>query len=409
MTAEIAILNKAVVALAADSAMTIGGIEKVYPGDKLFPLSSSEPIGVMIYGNAEFMGVPWETLVKMYHRERGDKPLPTVRAYMDDLLDFVTGPNICTEEAQRDNTLAVVVDSFQQIHELVLSEVDGGQPPNASLKAGIEAYNSVLSRHDEHISRSQTNKLISQLQPDFNDAIDSVFGREFDMRKSVRTSLYRTARLALERDRLSLARSGVVVAGFGEEELFPAIVIVETDGFIESLRLTLDETRIVRNVRNAKTDEQGVDFASAAIIPLAQRDMVEIFMDGVDPDFLEWLTSIEELLFDFGEEVADATRQLNDRQREVLREDARQRAAEFLRHARGWMQEEHSDPVIEVVEHLPKQELADMAEALVSMTSLKRRISRDHEDVGGPIDVATISKGDGFQWAKGKHVNRSSR
>ena len=31
MTAEIAILNKATVVLAADSAMTLGGIEKVYP------------------------------------------------------------------------------------------------------------------------------------------------------------------------------------------------------------------------------------------------------------------------------------------------------------------------------------------------------------------------------------------
>ena len=69
MTAEIAILNKATAVLAADSAMTLGGIEKVYRGDKLFPLSRSEPVGVMIYGNAEFMGVPWETLVKIYRRK----------------------------------------------------------------------------------------------------------------------------------------------------------------------------------------------------------------------------------------------------------------------------------------------------------------------------------------------------
>ena len=96
MTAEIAILNKAAVVLAADSAMTLGGIEKVYPGDKLFPLSRSEPVGVMIYGNAEFMGVPWETLIKMYRRKLGDESQPTVRDYMDDLLDFITDANICS-------------------------------------------------------------------------------------------------------------------------------------------------------------------------------------------------------------------------------------------------------------------------------------------------------------------------
>lgn len=408
MTAEIAILNKAVVVLAADSAMTLGGIEKVYSGDKLFPLSRSEPIGVMIYGNSEFMGVPWETLVKMYRRKRGKQSLPTVRDYMDDLLDFIADPNICTEETQRDNALAVVVDSFEQIHELVTGDVDDGQSPSMLLKAGVEAYVSVLSKHEEHLSRSHTNKLISQMRPAIDEAIDDVFGQDFDVRQTVRVSLHRVARLALGRDRLSRARSRVVVAGFGEDELFPTLVIMETDGFIGSLRFTLDETRIVRNPENTEDNRQGVDVTTAAIVPLAQREMVEIFMDGVDPDFLNWLTSIEELLFDFGEDVADATGQLNDRRRKALREDAKERSEAFLNRAANWTREEHSDPIIEVVELLPKQELADMAEALVSMTSLKRRISPNHEDVGGPIDVATISKGDGFQWAKGKHVDQRS-
>ena len=44
-----------------------------------------------------------------------------------------------------------------------------------------------------------------------------------------------------------------------------------------------------------------------------------------------------------------------------------------------------------------------MAEALVSLTSFKRRVSADAETVGGPIDVALISKGDGFIWIKRKH------
>ncbi len=44
-----------------------------------------------------------------------------------------------------------------------------------------------------------------------------------------------------------------------------------------------------------------------------------------------------------------------------------------------------------------------MAEALVNITSLKRRVSVEAETVGGPIDVAVISKGDGFIWIKRKH------
>ena len=44
-----------------------------------------------------------------------------------------------------------------------------------------------------------------------------------------------------------------------------------------------------------------------------------------------------------------------------------------------------------------------MAEALVNLTSLKRRVTPEDETVGGPVDVAVISKGDGLIWIKRKH------
>jgi len=56
VTAEIAILNRSAVALAADSAVIvgIGGQEKIYNSvDKLFQLCLSEPVGIMIFGGAE--------------------------------------------------------------------------------------------------------------------------------------------------------------------------------------------------------------------------------------------------------------------------------------------------------------------------------------------------------------------
>ena len=43
-----------------------------------------------------------------------------------------------------------------------------------------------------------------------------------------------------------------------------------------------------------------------------------------------------------------------------------------------------------------------MAEALINLTSLKRRVSPEEETVGGPTDVAVITKGDGMVWIKRK-------
>jgi hypothetical protein len=63
----------------------------------------------------------------------------------------------------------------------------------------------------------------------------------------------------------------------------------------------------------------------------------------------------------------------------------------------------HRAPLQRVIASLPFREMADLAEALVFMESLKERVTRPKESVSGPIDVALISKGDGFVWIKRKH------
>src|SRR5277367_443103 len=105
MTAEIAVLNRNAVALAADSAVTLQLPEgpKIYHANKLFTLSKYRPVGVMIYGAADFMGVPWETIIKQYRSQLGTRGFPTVKDYAADLLSFVEGQrSFFPEECQRD-------------------------------------------------------------------------------------------------------------------------------------------------------------------------------------------------------------------------------------------------------------------------------------------------------------------
>lgn len=69
MTAEVAVMNKMAVALAADSAVTVtrSGGRKIYNTvNKLFRLSEHQPVGIMVYGQSELMGIPWETIIKEY-------------------------------------------------------------------------------------------------------------------------------------------------------------------------------------------------------------------------------------------------------------------------------------------------------------------------------------------------------
>jgi hypothetical protein len=76
---------------------------------------------------------------------------------------------------------------------------------------------------------------------------------------------------------------------------------------------------------------------------------------------------------------------------------------EFDSQMSDYRQTNHINPIAEAVGALPKDELAAMAESFVNLTSFKRKVSMEFETVGGPIDVAVISKGDGFIWIKRKH------
>lgn len=51
------------------------------------------------------------------------------------------------------------------------------------------------------------------------------------------------------------------------------------------------------------------------------------------------------------------------------------------------------NPVVTATEYLNKSELASMAETLVNLVSFRKQVTMETETVGGPIDVAVITKG----------------
>ena len=46
--------------------------------------------------------------------------------------------------------------------------------------------------------------------------------------------------------------------------------------------------------------------------------------------------------------------------------------------------------------------MAELAECLVDLTGFQRILTFEQEGVGGPVDLAVISKSDGFQWLSRK-------
>ncbi len=63
----------------------------------------------------------------------------------------------------------------------------------------------------------------------------------------------------------------------------------------------------------------------------------------------------------------------------------------------------HAWPLQRVIGSLPVDEMAELAETLIMLESLKEKVTQPTESVGGPIDVCVIGKSDGFVWIKRKH------
>jgi len=75
MTAEIAILNKMGVALAADSTVTIGRDKTYHTTNKLFTLSKLHPVGTLIYGATDLNFAPLEIIIKSFREQFGLHPV----------------------------------------------------------------------------------------------------------------------------------------------------------------------------------------------------------------------------------------------------------------------------------------------------------------------------------------------
>ncbi len=126
MTCEVAVMNKSAVALAADSAATFETerVHKIYMVNKLFALSKLHPIGIMIYGKPELLGVLWETVISVYRVKLGTKRFGTLEKYAEDFIKFIEkNKNLFPRKLQNTYFKNSVTICYNQINQKIIEEV----------------------------------------------------------------------------------------------------------------------------------------------------------------------------------------------------------------------------------------------------------------------------------------------
>jgi hypothetical protein len=413
MTAEIGILNKTAVALAADSAVTVqqSQVQKIYnSANKLFALSKYHPVGIMLFGSANFMGIPWETIIKVYRSRLKKTKFRTLKEYAENFIDFVSssGGNIVPAQQQEEYVKAYVWICYQ----LIKNEIKKGLEQIVAKQSKIdeskikELAKDVVNKKLQEIEKSGFLKPVStEKQKDFLNKYDKVIKEiiqtvfeELPFEDAEVNGLKNIAMgLFFRGGNFSEDTSGVVIAGFGDDEIFPSIYAYRLECIVENI------------LKYGEQKSGAIGFNNnALIVPFAQSEMVHTFMEGIDPALEEmslgYLNEVfkkypdlllEQIALKDGVNKEDLLKKLKGTSQDILKD--------YIEQNKKYRQKVHSSRILNVVSILPKDELASMAEALVNLTSFKRRITMDAETVGEPIDVAVISKGDGFIWIKRKH------
>lgn len=403
MTSEVLILNKRAAIVAADSAITStrGGQQPRYSksATKIFDLAESGTVAVAFFGNAQIDLVPWEVAIKLFRRSLGAKAFPTAAAYADALVAFLSANQTLFPSAITGNFIA------SQFDDALLAVVKFAKADQPSL-----ADSSLLLADRQALWKSAAGYVRAQLhsagvwqslsEDDLNACIaDPIWTQraKSQLEKVADLDAIEPAELAelahllrYCRIDLILSTSGLVVVGYGDDEIFPSYRELEVAGHVGT-------TLAYRDVSKYQIAHGN----GAMIRPLAQTSMIDVFTDGFGD-------SLREIIHKASAKAMNAVVQ-DIKSGGVAVPDALAERA-ISKHHQAFMTEwkkenwsQNYTPLISVIATLDVQEMAHLAETLLVLESLKERVTSPTEEVGGPIDVAVITKGEGLVWIKRKH------
>jgi hypothetical protein len=424
MTAEIAVMNKSGIALAADSAVTISfnkdgrRFQKIFSTNKLFMLSKYYPVGIMIFGNASLVGIPWEILIKEFRKkELAANSFPTLNEYGESFIKYLNGNTFYfTEALEFESVYRIFKKQTESIEETYFEKIFGlledVKPVDVPKLSGFfqAVFDKAIDDKYNALEGLENIKTFKITEKRFNqkygkwieimiDNFQSNPPEGATVEAEQRNKLKKIAYLAVVKNTFKINdASGVVIAGFGENEIYPSLITYDIEAIIDNkLKFLVARDLAVTHQENSFVE------------PFAQDDMVQTFMRGVSPSYEDIVDEfIQRVLEEYPDKVSEKISKIvTDKQREDVAKQLKEVGVDYLKTFRkrmtDWVTNNNDTPVKRSVAILPIEELASMASALVNLTSFKRRVTPVSETVGGAVDVAVITKGDGFIWIERKH------
>jgi phage-related protein len=396
-------MNRLAVVLAADSATTVtewtekGREDRYFKGaNKIFQLSDHHPVGLMIFDSADIMRVPWETVVKTFRNQLKEKSFNSLQEYALEFFAFLEAEaRLFPAEVQK--TIFLENARSAAINVTVRTDDD-----TASLEKMIaESDGLIKKRRDALKNKPFAPKLTEELYTDIitrwsDDLVEMLENWRQSFERLFPSNLAAFAELGMlevfKDPATHFGTTGLVFAGFGNHDIFPAFANYKSCGLVCGNHVSLEDKK------KAITHE-----IPAWLESFAQTAMSDTFALGVSEDvYKSMMQALNDGLKSFAEKIAKASggelAKIKDFE-DVMAEARKGMGQSVLERAR----KDHAMPLRRVLSVLPVDEMAELAETLINLQSLKEKVTKRSESVGGPIDVAIITKSEGLVWVKRKH------
>lgn len=406
MTAIVGILNRKGVAMATDSAVTIRGRHGnkiINNAIKLFSLSKYEPIGVMLYNNATFYGTPWDVIIKIYRKQLGKKIFPHLFDYVSDFIAFLYSKNLYCEKSKRDNLFRESIHNiFCKVESDVIKNI-GNSIDDKNKDVILQNMKNIfdheaalpLTNCCEGLKKYTYEDFIKYAEVFFENYFNDVICKKGGDREFLHSYMKFYYHHLCNKNSILFQFTGLVFAGYGEEDHYPVITEMRS-----SIPFSDNKYRYSFGIRDAISDNN-----PSGIYPFAQTNVMRNILEGIDPQIRQRIdenfSGFAQGLVKLIQNIARSTnatplaKALDNLDIQGIYQGFRNKVNEDIENL-------HTNPLVHTVEYLEKEDLAEMAESLVSLTYLNKRMMSSEETVGGPVDVAVISKGEGFVWMKRK-------
>lgn len=399
MTTQIILGNGHGIAVASDSAVTMGGRRTFDTSEKIYPLPLPHAVAVLHAGNVAFHGMPYSTIIGSWIQSIGGYQHRNLTEYVESFRKFLCEEihEWCDDEQQRDDFIENLSGEFQRIWNLMFVERDVVSPDEA-LKIWQSEVESITQ--DDNYTRDakwieEKFKLVWHKQGDGSRSVSESVEYWFDdvprtpeiddlIKQYVSKSLEGHYPLS------DINSATLTFTGFGTRSMIPGSQSLEMHGALNG-SILWDQKEVDYAVRKSH--------GFLLIKVIGQDQAIATFLRGYDPALRRVIHSASSGAFEKKIETESAEQEGSEQLLSQTDLSIQNKMGELIEDAfADFGEKTRLISFRSTVSGMPLASLATTAKSLVQIQELFLDSRGQLPTVGGQVRVGTITKTNGFKW-----------